>query len=138
MNYEELTETEKEAWSRGYQQGYDFGYDEGFETGVDAENNSDATDEAYERGYNEGFDAGQDVGYEEGFQAASENDTDEQYQYEAGVKAGIEAEQNRIQYVLNMMFESSLNLGKGNDAVWYKNMMDLLKPMEIAPYTDED
>lgn len=49
---------------------------------------------------------------------------------------GAAAEQERIQSVLQMMFESELNLGHGTKAVHYRNTMELLTPVEID-YSEE-
>jgi hypothetical protein len=56
--------------------------------------------------------------------------------FQAGKGEGVKAEQERIQYVLNMMFESALNMGQGNKAVQYKHAMDLLRPVNID-YSEE-
>ena len=100
MNYEELTDKEKEVWDYVYE----IAYDNGFDDGLSAEVEDDAWDEGHSQGY----------------------------------KEGVEAEQARIQYVLNMMFESALNMGQGNKAVQYKHAMDLLRPIQVQPYNDED
>ena len=93
-------------------------------------------DIAYEEGYDSGFDSGQDFGWDE---AVSQQQNDEyDTGYHNGYQAGIEAEQDRIQAVLGMMFESALNMGQGNKAVQYKHSMDLLKPVEIKPMVDDD
>lgn len=89
MNYDDLTQEQKEVW-----------------------------DEAEEHGYELGFDAGLEAGHEES-------------DYDDGYRDGVQAEQDRIQYILNMMFEAALNMGQGNKAVQYRNVMDLLKPVEI-------
>ncbi len=81
--------------------------------------------------------AGWEVGYEEGWDAgfASDEEADEEA-YDRGFHAGTEAEQKRIQSVLQMMFESSLNMGHGNKAVQYRHAMDLLRPVHID-YSEE-
>lgn len=89
-----------------------------------------ATDRAWDAGWEEGY----DVAINEGDSCSDVYDDG----YHAGHAAGAEAEQARIQFVLQMMFDSSLNLGQGNKAVQYRNMMDLLKPVEIQTYSDED
>lgn len=89
MNYDDLTQEQKEVW-----------------------------DEAEEHGYELGFDAGLEAGQEES-------------DYDDGYRDGVQAEQDRIQYILNMMFEAALNMGQGNKAVQYRNVMDLLKPVEV-------
>ncbi len=78
----------------------------------------------WDAGENHGYDIGYDEGYDTG--------------YHNGYQAGIEAEQNRIQSVLGMMFESALNMGQGTKAVQYKHAMDLLRPINIKPVVDED
>ena len=78
----------------------------------------------WDAGENHGYDIGYDEGYDTG--------------YHNGYQAGIEAEQNRIQSVLGMMFESALNMGQGTKAVQYKHAMDLLRPIAIKPMVDED
>lgn len=109
MNYEDLTDEQKEIW-----------------------------DVAYEQGHDSGFDSGQDFGWDEGYEAAGINGNDEYDDgYHAGYQAGIKAEQDRIQSVLGMMFESALNMGQGNKAIQYKHAMDLLKPLELK-YTQDD
>ncbi len=108
MDYKDLTPEQREIWDDGYSHGHDAGYDEGFDNGIDAE----VPEEAYE--------AGEEAGFKSGFEE------------------GIAKEQERIQYILNMMFESSLNMGKGNDAIWYRNIMDLLKPIDLKDLEDED
>ncbi len=107
-DYKDLTLEERELWDAGYSAGHDAGYDEGFDNGIEAE----PQDEAYE--------AGEEAGFKSGFEQ------------------GVEKEQERVQFILNMMFESSINMGKGKDAVWYRNMMDLLKPIDIKDYDPED
>jgi hypothetical protein len=74
-------------------------WDIAFQAGTEAEDNSDAWETAYDEGYEDGF------------------------------KEGAEAEQKRIQSVLQMMFESSLNMGHGNKAVQYRHAMELLTPI---------
>jgi hypothetical protein len=97
MNYEDLTEEQKEIWD----QAWNLGFEQGFESGEE---------EAHGIGWN----SGREEGYAE----------------------GAKAEQTRIQYVLNMMFESSINMGHGNKAVQYKHAMDLLRPIKID-YSEE-
>jgi hypothetical protein len=89
MDYDSLTEEQKEIWDEGREEGYLLGFDSGMES------NSDDNDN-WEDGYNEGF------------------------------HKGIQAEQNRIQFVLKMMFDAALNMGHGNKAVQYKQVMELL------------
>jgi hypothetical protein len=73
-----------------------------------------------------------DAAYEEGWDAGFASETGyDQEAYNDGFKEGAKAEQARIQYVLNMMFESSLNMGHGNKAVQYRHAMDLLRPIQI-------
>lgn len=79
-----------------------------------------------------------DAGFEDGWDSAvesldSELDSEEGYDegYAVGFQEGARAEQARIQHVLNMMFESSLNMGQGNKAVQYRHAMDLLRPIQI-------
>lgn len=73
-------------------------------------------DLAYQAGFDDGIDAEpEDEAYDSG--------------YETGFQEGAKAEQARIQSVLQMMFESSLNMGHGNKAVQYKHAMDLLRPI---------
>lgn len=100
MNYNELTDKEKEVWDYVYEIGYDNGFDDGISAEVE--------DDTWEDGHSQGY------------------------------KEGIQAEQERIQAVLGMMFESALNMGQGNKAVQYKHAMDLLKPIEIKPIVDDD
>lgn len=107
MEYRDLTQEQRELWDAGYSAGHDAGYDQGFDDGIDAE----PEDEAYEAGEFAGF--------------------------KAGFEKGVLAERERIHDILNMMFESSLNLGRGSDAVWYRNIMELLTPVEIN-YTAND
>jgi hypothetical protein len=99
MNYNELTDKEKELWDYVYELAYDNGFDDGI---------SEQQNDGYDDGYHNGR------------------------------IAGMEAEQDRIQAVLGMMFESALNMGQGNKAVQYKHAMDLLKPIEIKPMVDDD
>lgn len=106
MNYEDLTEDQKEIW-----------------------------DVAYEEGHNSGFDSGQDFGWDEGYEAARANGSDE---YDDGYHAGVLAERQRVQDVLQMMFDAALNMGQGNKAVQYKNTMDLLRPVDIEIVYDND
>ena len=136
MNFEELTDKEKEVWNYVYR----VAYDNGFADGLDAENNSDAIEEAREQGYSDGFDAGQDVGWDEGYDAANSEKQNDEYDtgYHNGFIAGAEAEQARIQSVLGMMFESALNMGQGNKAVQYKHAMELLRPIDLTKTVDED
>jgi len=106
VNYDELTDEEKEIFDAGQEHGYELGYDIGYEES-ESENSSEA-DYNYELGYSNGY------------------------------QSGIEAEQVRIQYVLNMMFESAINMGQGNKAIQYKHAMDLLKPIELNNTVDDD
>ncbi len=106
MNYDELTDREKEIWDMAYEQGHDAGWDEY------AENfSSDDWDNAYEEGEHEGFNA--------------------------GFEKGVLTERQRVQDVLNMMFEAALNMGQGNKAVQYRQMMDLLTPVQIQQTEDD-
>ena len=92
-------------------------------------------DAAYDAGHNEGWEAGLE-------EAETQSDSEADYNYELGradgLRQGIDAEQDRIQSVLGMMFESALNMGQGNKAVQYKHAMDLLKPLELKYTQDED
>jgi len=85
-------------------------------------------DKAYEEGYDLGFDSGMEA---ELTDTANWDDG-----YNEGFQAGAKAEQDRVQFVLKMMFDSSLNMGQGNKAVQYKHAMDLLKPINID-YSEE-
>jgi hypothetical protein len=107
-DYKDLTLEERELWDAGYSAGHDAGYDEGFDNGIEAE----PQDEAYE--------AGEEAGFKSGFEQ------------------GVEKERERVQFILNMMFESSLNMGKGQRAVFYREVMELLKPADIKEYYPED
>ena len=81
------------------------------------------------------WDAAYDIGYDEGFDSGMEAElsdtTNFDMGYEEGFSSGAQAEQDRIQSVLQMMFESSLNMGHGNKAVQYRHAMDLLRPIKI-------
>lgn len=105
--YRDLTAAQREIWDAGYSAGHDAGYDEGFDNGIDAE----VPEEAYE--------AGEEAGFKSGFEQ------------------GVEKEKERVQFILNMMFESSLNMGKGQKAVFYREVMELLKPVDIKDYDPE-
>ena len=107
-DYKDLTLEERELWDAGYSAGHDAGYDEGFDNGIEAE----PQDEAYE--------AGEEAGFKSGF------------------GQGVEKERERVQFILNMMFESSLNMGKGQRAVFYREVMELLKPVDIKDHNPED
>ena len=103
MNYEDLTPEQKEIW------------DIAFQAGVEAEDNDDAWNVAY----NEGFNDGEEEGYNDGFHSGKEE----------GIAEGAKLEQERIQSVLQMMFEASLNMGHGNKAIQYRHAMELLTPI---------
>jgi hypothetical protein len=107
MNYEDLLENEQAIFEAGSLAGYESGYDDGFEAGVEVGLDSETDCE-------DSYESGREVGFME----------------------GAKAEQKRIQSVLNMMFESSLNLGQGSKAVQYKHAMDLLRPINFE--YDED
>ena len=78
-----------------------------------------------------------DAAYEEGWDAGFASETSyDQEAYDDGFKEGAKAEQARIQSVLQMMFESSLNMGHGNKAVQYRHAMDLLRPINYT-YDEE-
>ncbi len=115
MNYDDLTPEEKDIWDTGYAAGHDVGYEDGWNEY--AENS--ATDD-----YDQGFDEGLGKGEYEGFKS--------------GFEKGVLAERQRVQDILQMMFDSALNMGQGNKAVQYRQMMELLTPVEIKPYTEED
>lgn len=106
MNYDELSEKEQEIWNYAY----DEGHEEGYSIGWDEAAETIDSELDCESGYDEG--------------------------YEAGFQEGAKAEQARIQSILQMMFESSLNMGHGNKAVQYKHAMDLLRPVHID-YSEE-
>lgn len=108
MNYDDLTNEQKEIW-----------------------------DIAHEQGYNEGFDSGQDFGWDEAV-SHFDNEDDDYESFSQGFEKGVLAERQRVQDVLQMMFEAAINMGQGNKAVQYKNMMDLLRPVDIKEYSDED
>jgi hypothetical protein len=90
-------------------------------------------DEAWERGYGEGYQACIDAMHEQSILSSNYDDG-----YSAGFSAGIEVEQERIQQVLNSWFEAALNMGQGNKAVYYRQTMDILKPIEIKPYVEDE
>jgi hypothetical protein len=86
------------------------------------------------------FDAGEEAGYENGFDSgwqACENDPGIE-SYDQGYADGIKAERQRVQDVLNMMFEASINMGQGNKAVQYRNVMELLQPVEMRAVSEDD
>jgi len=88
------------------------------------------------------YDLGYESGYELGYSDALEEvglQVEESYQsgHNDGFSAGAEAEQKRIQSVLQMMFDASLNMGQGNKAVQYRNAMDLLRPINFT-YSEEE
>lgn len=85
-------------------------------------------DTAYDVGFDEGFDAGMEA------ELTDTSTFDEGYN--EGFADGAKAEQDRIQSVLQMMFDASLNMGQGNKAVQYRNAMDLLRPVKID-YSEE-
>ena len=93
-------------------------------------------DYAYEQGHDEGWERGQDFGWDEATSQAKNDEYDTGYHN--GYLSGMKAEQDRIQAVLGMMFESALNMGQGNKAVQYKHAMDLLRPIELKPIVDDD
>ena len=99
--------------------------------------NLEGKSEEYLAAWQAGYEEGYDVGFDSGLDAEVDEETWESG-YDEGYAKGINAEQDRIQYVLNMMFESALNMGQGNKAVQYRNMMDLLKPVQIRDYDPED
>ncbi len=103
MNYDELTDDQKEIWDEGYSEGHDAGYD---------------------------------LAWYEYTEAEDEKATWEEF--DAGFEKGVLAERQRVQDVLNMMFEAALNMGQGNKAVQYRQMMELLTPVQIQPDTEED
>ena len=87
----------------------------------------------YDQGYEEGF----DKGWDEGWEAAKEDENDSYTNgYHEGTEVGVKAEQRRIQAVLKTMFDASINLGQGNKAVQYRNMMELLRPIDVD-YSEE-
>lgn len=76
-----------------------------------------------------------DAGYDAGWEAyGNEPDVED---YRDGYQDGVIAERERVQSILQMMFEASLNMGQGNKAVQYKNIMDLLRPVEINNVPDD-
>lgn len=103
MNFDDLTDEQKEVWDYVFEIAHDAGWEAGYDAAISEEQNDE-----YDTGYHNGY------------------------------QAGIEAEQNRIQSVLGMMFESALNMGQGTKAVQYKHAMDLLRPIDIKPVVDED
>ena len=95
-------------------------------------NYNDLTDEQQEI-WDAGYEEGHSIGWDSAVESTSDDDDDSGYNYEVGYNDGFlegaRAEQDRIQSVLQMMFESSLNMGHGNKAVQYKHAMDLLRPI---------
>jgi len=106
MKYEDLTEKEQEVWDYAYDEGSDTGYSNGWDDAMELVNNDEHEDTSYDDGYAAGF------------------------------AEGAKQEQARVQFVLKMMFDSSLNMGQGNKAVQYKHAMDLLRPVSID-YSEE-
>lgn len=92
--------------------------------------------EIWDTAYSDGYDNGYDVGWDE----ATSEEQDDNYDvgYNNGYIAGVEAEQKRIQFVLQMMFDSAINMGQGSKAVQYKHAMDLLKPIDINGQSDDN
>lgn len=101
MNYDELTDREKEVWDEAHELAWDAGFEEGYQACLDE---SESQDDSYDDGYH----------------------------------AGVLAERQRVQDVLQMMFDAALNMGQGNKAVQYKNTMDLLRPVDIEIVYDND
>jgi hypothetical protein len=77
--------------------------------------------EEWDFGYNVGYDAGSDV-------ASSE--------YIDALMLGAQAEQDRIQKVLDMQIEWAMESGKGAEAIKFKQIKEILVPVKVD-YSDE-
>lgn len=63
MNYDDLTDEQKEVWDIAYEEGYDSGFDSGQDFGWDeatSQAQNDSYDDGYHNGYQEGVKAEQD------------------------------------------------------------------------------
>lgn len=69
-------------------------------------------DSLLEKNWNSGFDAGSGESYSEG--------------YSEGFDEGVEAERTRVQAVLKTQEGIAMDLGKGAEAVRYRQMAELL------------
>lgn len=98
-------------------------------------NYDDLTEEQQEV-WDAGYEAGYDLGFDSGREAELGDITTWDDGYAQGFEEGAKAEQDRVQFVLKMMFDSALNMGHGNKAVQYKHAMDLLRPANID-YSEE-
>jgi hypothetical protein len=93
-----------------------------FKENVDYDNLTKEQQELWDKAYEEGY----ELGFGSGLEASAEEYDGWEDGYGEGFRKGIETEQNRIQFVLKMMFDAALNMSQGNKAVQYKQMIDLL------------
>ena len=77
----------------------------------------------------EQWDFGYDIGYDAGSNIASS-------EYIDALMLGAQAEQNRIQKVLDMQIEWAMESGKGAEAVKFKQIKEILVPVPVD-YSDE-
>lgn len=58
--------------------------------------------------------------------------------WEAGWTSGVNAEQTRVQELCTFYTEMYLDQGKGQKAVFWREVADALKPVEVKEYNPED
>jgi hypothetical protein len=80
---------------------------------------------SYQKGWTEGYDIG--------FDAAKAL---ESHDYDNGFKDGLEKEQQRIQHVLDIHIRWAMESGKGNDAINFTKIKEIITPIEVD-YSEE-
>ena len=124
MQYDELTDKEKEVW------------DFAFQAGTEAEDNGDAWSEAY----NEGYADGEEEGYNNGiYSAVVEEQVEEARKegYAQGYAKGFEYEQQRIHSVIEMQMKWAEQENKGREYIFWKNVKEYLTPINFEPWSEE-
>lgn len=79
-----------------------------------------------------------DAAWDSGYEAALNEDAagyDEGYQ--AGVAAGFNREQQRIHSVIQMQMRWAEEQNKGKDYIFWKNVRELLTPINFEPWSEE-
>lgn len=79
-------------------------------------------------------------GFENGYQGAIDEASIEESAYDQGhdigVDLGVSMERKRTQAILDMQIQWSMESGKGSDAIKFKQIKELLTPIEVD-YSEE-
>lgn len=101
-----------------------------------AEEFDEAMEMAHVKGFEDGFEAGEEEGYNEGIYSSVVEDKIEMARAEGWGK-GAGDEQQRIHAVIKMQMKWAEEQNKGKDYIFWKNVRELLTPINFEPWSEE-